>query len=1165
MAMVEAPSTTSLAGPSHALETAVGPDTSDLGDPLRELLVKVHLLFHGAFRAEMEQITADAMKLDECELDALEQDADAGACGISRLLHRYAFLYSCYKFHSTAEDEVVFPALERRVHNVVRAYSLEHEAEEELFRQVERLLFEALDASGEGKRATIRALCRTCEAAQIALCQHLDKEEEQVLPLLRSHFSVKEQAEMLWQLLCSMPVGRVGPVMQWALSAMEPEEVQAIVSLLHTEVSDLELQSLVHIWLVPQPKAQREQERQDLVDSAKSYLEKKAGAGDGPAEARALDAAQDVISPPAGPADGSDSLARVGVEGGSRPPIRDILLVHDTIRAEMQEFKAAVQQVLAAGATRGAGAKQLELEALHKQEQFLSAMCGSHTQSEEEVLFPAVDHRTGKVVPGRGGYRTEKLSREHEEESRHLATLREAVHEALLECHVYAREEATREQRLAHQNLMRQLSDASDAALLDIANHLLAEEAELLPMVERHFSTREQRCLFWKVLLGMPLKVLEHLLGRIGGLVDADQAEALLRNLQLAAPENSEGMCASMCSVLPKVFARWLRRHKKEECADANAQPTCDDDDAAPSGHTSASAASADAGECLERGTKRKATALLDTQALDTHDTQTHTACTCDSSGSQEPCAAQMRSSLEAHHHHIQASDLHSYPHPPRSQTPADDANSEETAPEVDHESELRPREQPIDHIFQFHRALRRELEKLERQSQELLDLHNGGSHQAFAPGLEALHTRLQFLWGIYKTHSKAEDEIVFPALESKDALHNVSHSYSLDHCQEEVLFREIADVVKELRGTLAAVDLTERGRLLTHVAGMCTAIRVCLMKHLACEDQELWPLFTTYFTVQEQEQVIGAIVGRSSAEVLQVMLPLIQAETNPREEEEMIHSISEVTKNTNFGSWFKSWWRSEEQAAGTSGREAPTAAAAPPPGSVQANDMDGRLAEVAPYLQEEPTDSSSNKDKSDGELVVSWHNVYQLNQAQLVSAVRRVSCDSTLEPKRKAYLMQNLLTVRWLIAQQQASDTNTSPRSPGVQRNATSCSRSGASLKTQRFSVNRKVKRCPKDQLPPPPPPPGGPALPMFRFHDKKKLLSFHNAEASPPVLGCEHYARNCQLVAGAAIKQCPAACATMRDSHRTPWTAPAPPTWCVCDVEPSNLLGATASTATQ
>lgn len=33
---------------------------------------------------------------------------------------------------------------------------------------------------------------------------------------------------------------------------------------------------------------------------------------------------------------------------------------------------------------------------------------------------------------------------------------------------------------------------------------------------------------------------------------------------------------------------------------------------------------------------------------------------------------------------------------------------------------------QPIDHIFQFHRALRRELDKLEKQAQQLLDLHTG-------------------------------------------------------------------------------------------------------------------------------------------------------------------------------------------------------------------------------------------------------------------------------------------------------------------------------------------------------------------------------------------------------------------------------------------------------
>ena len=42
----------------------------------------------------------------------------------------------------------------------------------------------------------------------------------------------------------------------------------------------------------------------------------------------------------------------------------------------------------------------------------------------------------------------------------------------------------------------------------------------------------------------------------------------------------------------------------------------------------------------------------------------------------------------------------------------------------------------------------------------------------------------------------QAEDEIVFPALESKEALHNVSHAYSLDHQQEEQLFKDVHEVL---------------------------------------------------------------------------------------------------------------------------------------------------------------------------------------------------------------------------------------------------------------------------------------------------------------------------------------------------------------------------------
>ena len=40
-----------------------------------------------------------------------------------------------------------------------------------------------------------------------------------------------------------------------------------------------------------------------------------------------------------------------------------------------------------------------------------------------------------------------------------------------------------------------------------------------------------------------------------------------------------------------------------------------------------------------------------------------------------------------------------------------------------------------------------------------------------------ALEGRFVFFWGVYRAHSRSEDELVFPALEDKDEPHNVSHS----------------------------------------------------------------------------------------------------------------------------------------------------------------------------------------------------------------------------------------------------------------------------------------------------------------------------------------------------------------------------------------------------
>ena len=79
----------------------------------------------------------------------------------------------------------------------------------------------------------------------------------------------------------------------------------------------------------------------------------------------------------------------------------------------------------------------------------------------------------------------------------------------------------------------------------------------------------------------------------------------------------------------------------------------------------------------------------------------------------------------------------------------------------------------PIDHIFQFHAALRRELSRLES---DVLALPKPEEVAKRAAALRTLEGRFVFFWGVYRAHSRSEDELVFPALENKDELHNVSH-----------------------------------------------------------------------------------------------------------------------------------------------------------------------------------------------------------------------------------------------------------------------------------------------------------------------------------------------------------------------------------------------------
>ncbi|KAG2590902.1 hypothetical protein PVAP13_5NG457100 [Panicum virgatum] len=175
-------------------------------------------------------------------------------------------------------------------------------------------------------------------------------------------------------------------------------------------------------------------------------------------------------------------------------------------------------------------------------------------------------------------------------------------------------------------------------------------------------------------------------------------------------------------------------------------------------------------------------------------------------------------------------------------------------------------------------------------------------------------------------------------------------------------------------------------------------------------------------------------------AEVLQSMLPWVTSALSQEEQNKMLDTWKQATKNTMFGEWLNEWWKG------------------------------------APTSSDSPAEASSTPDshlqdkleQNDQMFKPGWKDIFRMNQSELEAEVRKVSRDPTLDPRRKAYLIQNLMTSRWIAAQQKLPEPNSEECTDGA-----------------------SIPGC----------------VPSYRDEEKQ-------------IYGCEHYKRNCKLVAACCNK---------------------------------------------
>uniref|UniRef100_A0A2C9VNG9 CHY-type domain-containing protein n=1 Tax=Manihot esculenta TaxID=3983 RepID=A0A2C9VNG9_MANES len=997
-----------MSGPVNPIDPSTPSKTSVKNSALKSPIL-IFLFFHKAIRSELDGLHCAAMNF-----------ATAGG-DIKPLRRKYHFFCAIYKHHCNAEDEVIFPALDIRVKNVARTYSLEHEGESVLFDQ----LFELLNSNKQGEETFRRELASRTGALQTSISQHMSKEEEQVFPLLIEKFSFEEQASLVWQFLCSIPVNMMAEFLPWLSSSISSDEYQDMHKCLCKIIpKEKLLHQVIFAWM----------------DGAKLSV---CTSCQDESKACYQDSGPPILICQSEKTHCACESSRLGkrkyMELSSDPanstmfhPIDEILLWHAAIRRELNDIAEAARKIQLSGDFS-------DLSAFNKRLQFIAEVCIFHSIAEDKVIFPAVDAELS-------------FAQEHAEEEIQFDKLR---------CLIESIQSAGVNTSLTE--FYTKLCLQADHIMDTIQKHFQNEEAQVLPLARKHFSATRQRELLYQSLCVMPLKLIECVLPWLVGSLSEEAAKSFLQNMCMAAPASD--------SALVTLFSGWACKGRpRNTCLSSGAIGCCpariltrSQEDSKQSFCESNpllctsekfSCTQADEADDSKRLVKRGTGNLElqeDSDACQSVGTSNISRLSCNTKSCCVPGlgvnSINLRiSSLAA------AKALRSLSFSPS----APSLNSSLFHWETDASpTDSACASRPIDNIFKFHKAIRKDLEYLDVESGKLNDCNE--------TLLRQFTGRFRLLWGLYRAHSNAEDDIVFPALESKETLHNVSHSYTLDHKQEEKLFEDISYLLSELtqlqerlKSNSLSEELTVKfsgssdhndafrkySELATKLQGMCKSIRVTLDQHVFREELELWPLFDMHFSVEEQEKIVGRIIGTTGAEVLQSMLPWVTSALTQEEQNKMMDTWKNATKNTMFSEWLNEWW-------------------------------DGTSAASSQVTSSEScislgTDLHESLDHSDHTFKPGWKDIFRMNQNELEAEIRKVSRDSSLDPRRKAYLIQNLMTSRWIAAQQN------SPQA-----------RNGE------FSNGEDLLGC----------------YPSFRNQEKQEF-------------GCEHYKRNCKLRAACCGK---------------------------------------------
>lgn len=217
--------------------------------------------FHNCLRVELKSLRTNVGYL-RAQVSAMPQ----GTYALSKehldkevqVMSQFQLLWAVFQSHSTAEDEMIWPALKDKAAREASAagghvdgglvvgpldeqeYADEHLEEKRLLQELEQLLTR-LRATREDVKNRLELLSEIelqAERACLHLLAHLDREETSALPLIKEYFTPIEMESLVGRIMGKRPSELMKSILGMMIKNLPPEDVGSMMGYMRQAVKD---------------------------------------------------------------------------------------------------------------------------------------------------------------------------------------------------------------------------------------------------------------------------------------------------------------------------------------------------------------------------------------------------------------------------------------------------------------------------------------------------------------------------------------------------------------------------------------------------------------------------------------------------------------------------------------------------------------------------------------------------------------------------------------------------------------------------------------------------------------------------------------------------------------------------------------------------------------